>query len=401
MKLRLGPGAMVAAAFIGPGTLTTAATTGASSGLALAWTILFALIATVTLQELAVRSALSTQRDLAALTREFGGAIWGRCFIAPLIVAAIGIGNAAYQSGNLSGAAVGLTVFIPDRFASAVLSLSAVAVILILSNRYQWLERVLVALVVLMAILFFGLAITLVPEILSLSADRLAPRFGSGDSLLVLALIGTTIVPYNLFLHATAARRRWQDTPLSEALREARWESVVAISIGATITLAIMAVSAALLESPSNQSVLNALIDRVDDRLPGLGGPLIATGLLAAGFSSALAAPVAASWAVCGALGLSTDERSTTFKTVALLVLAVGMSLALVASRPQALIVTAQATNAMLLPVVAGILLLIANSQLIPHPWRNGKPANAVAATIILLVTAIAGTKLVALLFTN
>ena len=64
---------MVAAAFIGPGTLTTAATTGASSGLALAWTILFALIATVTLQELAVRSALATQRDLAALAEKFGG----------------------------------------------------------------------------------------------------------------------------------------------------------------------------------------------------------------------------------------------------------------------------------------------------------------------------------------
>ncbi|GIR72057.1 MAG: hypothetical protein CM15mP74_33080 [Halieaceae bacterium] len=115
-----------------------------------------------------------------------------------------------------------------------------------------------------------------------------------------------------------------------------------------------MAVAAVLLESPSNQSVLHALIERVDDRLPGFGGPLIAIGLFAAGFSSALAAPVAASWAVCGALGLSTDERSTAFKTVALLVLGVGTGLALVASRPQALIVTAQAANAMLLPVVAG-----------------------------------------------
>ena len=388
---------MVAAAFIGPGTLTTAATTGASSGLALAWTILFALIATVTLQELAVRSALATQRDLAPLAREFGGAIWGRWLVAPLIVAAIGIGNAAYQSGNLSGAAVGLTAFMPDHFASGVLSLSAVAVILILGNRYHWLERVLVALVALMAVLFFGLATILAPEILSLSADRLAPRFSFGDSLLVLALIGTTIVPYNLFLHATAARRRWQDTPLSEALQEARWESFVAISMGAMITLAIMAVAAVLLESPWNQSVLNALIDRVDDWLPGFGGPLIAIGLFAAGFSSALAAPVAASWAVCGALGLPTDERSTAFKTAALLVLSVGTGLALVASRPQALIVTAQAANAMLLPVVAGILLLIANSQLIPQPWRNRKLANVPAASIILLVTAIAGTKLAAL----
>jgi len=65
------------------------------------------------------------------------------------------------------------------------------------------------------------------------------------------------------------------------------------------------------------------------------------------------------------------------------------------------LIVTAQAANAMLLPVVAGILFLIANSQLIPRPWRNGKLANVLAASIILLVTAIAGTKLAALLSAN
>jgi len=63
--------------------------------------------------------------------------------------------------------------------------------------------------------------------------------------------------------------------------------------------------------------------------------------------------------------------------------------------------VTAQAANALLLPVVAGILLLIANSQVIPHPWRNGKLANVLAASIILLVTAIAGTKLAALLSAN
>ena len=72
MGFRLGPGAMVAAAFIGPGTLTTATAAGASSGLALAWSLLFALIATVVLQELAMRSSLVTQQDLAALARQFG-----------------------------------------------------------------------------------------------------------------------------------------------------------------------------------------------------------------------------------------------------------------------------------------------------------------------------------------
>ena len=145
---------MVTAAFIGPGTLTTATAAGASSGLTLAWSLIFALIATVVLQELAMRASLVTQQDLAALARKFGGPLWGRWLIAPLIVLAIGVGNAAYQSGNLTGAAIGLTTFLPDRFASIILFLCAISSALIFSNRYRWLERSLVALVVLMAMLF-------------------------------------------------------------------------------------------------------------------------------------------------------------------------------------------------------------------------------------------------------
>ena len=206
MALKFGPGAMVAAAFLNAGTLTTATATGASSGTSLAWTILFALVATLVLQELAVRSSLSTQRDLAALARDFGGDQWGRWLIAPLIVVAIGVGNAAYQSGNLSGAAVGLTHFLSDQFTYIVLGISLIAAGLILTNRYRWLERALVALVLLMALLFVGLALSLLPELFTLSPDRLTPRFNSKAGLLVLALLGTPIVPYNLFLHATAAR---------------------------------------------------------------------------------------------------------------------------------------------------------------------------------------------------
>ena len=389
---------MVAAAFIGPGTLATATAAGASSGLTLAWSLVFALIATVVLQELAMRSSLVTQRDLAALARQFGGPIWGRWLIAPLIVLAIGVGTSAYQAGNLTGAAVGLTTFFPERFASIILFLSVIAAILILSNRYRWLERSLVALVVLMAMLFLGLAFTLLPNLLALPAERLAPRFNHSEILLVLALIGTTIVPYNLFLHATAARRRWGKTPLHAALREARWESLIAITIGAVITLAIMSVSAVLLETSSDLSALDALIHQVEQRLPGVGGALVATGLFAAGCSSALAAPIAAGWAVCGAVGLSTDETGPAFKSVSLVVLAIGAGLALLSSRPQALIVTAQAANAMLLPIVAVILLLIANSKFVPDPWKNSKMINLLASAIIALVIALATVKLGALL---
>ena len=391
---------MVAAAFIGPGTLTTATATGASSGLTLAWSLIFAVIATVVLQELAMRSALATQRDLAVLAREFGGPLWGRWLIAPLIVLAIGVGNAAYQSGNLTGAAIGLTTFFPDSFAPIILFLSAIAVMLILGNRYGWLERSLVALIVLMAMLFVGLAVALLPNLLALPSERLTPRFNHSDIYVVTAMIGTTIVPYNMFLHATAARRRWENTPLDAALREARWESFIAITIGVVITLAIMSVATVLLDTPSDLSALDALIHQVEQRLPGVGGALVATGLVAASCSSALAAPIAAGWAVCGALGLSTDETGPAFKSVSMVVLVIGAGLALLASRPQALIVTAQAANAMLLPLVAIILLLIANSKFVPDPWKNSKMINLLTSAIIALVIALAAMKLGALMLT-
>ncbi len=83
---------------------------------------------------------------------------------------------------------------------------------------------------------------------------------------------------------------------------------------------------------------------------------------------------------------------------MALVVLAIGAGLALLASRPQALIVTAQAANAMLLPIVAIILLLIANSKLVPDPWKNSKLLNLLASAILALVIALASVKLTAVL---
>ena len=45
------------------------------------------------------------------------------------------------------------------------------------------------------------------------------PRIPDGGTLTAIALIGTTIVPYNLFLHAAASRTKW---PGGGATGEAR-----------------------------------------------------------------------------------------------------------------------------------------------------------------------------------
>ena len=398
MALRIGPGAMVAAAFIGPGTVTTASLAGASSGIALLWAVAFSVFATLTLQELSLRTALATQKDLATLVRDLGQGAWWGSLLVLLVILAIGGGNAAYQSGNLSGAGIGLSAALPIDFAQVVVVAAALAGLLILFDRYRWLERLLVLLVALMAVLFSGLALLLLPLLLAQSPERLVPTFSSDYLTTALALIGTTVVPYNLFLHATAVRRRWSGESVETALRGARQESMLAILIGGGITCAIMMVASALLSPEAGVEVLPALMAAIDRHFPGGGTLAVGFGLFAAGLSSAIAAPVAAGWAVCGALGWSTDPGSRGFKAVALAVLLAGTLFAVVTSRPTVLIVTAQVTNALLLPVIALVLVVLANSRLMPQPFRNGRTGNLLALAVLAIVLLLALTKLAKLL---
>ena len=55
---------VIAAAFIGPGTVTTAAAAGAGHGFSLLWALLFSTLACVVLQESAARVAIATGLSL-------------------------------------------------------------------------------------------------------------------------------------------------------------------------------------------------------------------------------------------------------------------------------------------------------------------------------------------------
>ena len=105
---KFGPGILVTAAFIGPGTVATASIAGARYGFALLWALAFSVLATIVLQEMSARLALVTRQGLAQALRESYRESWLGSAAVVLVVAAVGVGNAAYQTGNITGAAMGL-----------------------------------------------------------------------------------------------------------------------------------------------------------------------------------------------------------------------------------------------------------------------------------------------------
>ncbi|GAB5379365.1 MAG: Nramp family divalent metal transporter [Aliiglaciecola sp.] len=403
---KIGPALLVTAAFIGPGTVTTASLAGGSYGFALVWALLFSVIATFVLQEMASRLGLATGSGLAQAIREqFTG--WVKWAVVGLIVCAIGIGNAAYQAGNLTGAALGLSSVAPGHLRNWVWVLGLVATTLLYLGRYELLERVLIGLVGLMSLVFFSTMLMASPDWSAMLKGALSFSIPNGSILVVIALIGTTIVPYNLFLHASivAAKRNEskQDpkgpTDLDQAIAENRFDAAMSIGLGGIITLSILACSASVFFATQTQVQTSNIAAQLEPLLGSYANLFFALGLFAAGLTSAITAPLAAAYAVSGALGWNAQLNSPRFRAIWLTVMLAGVLVASLGLKPLAAILFAQATNGLLLPIIALFLIWVMNNSQLMGQHRNGMIGNLIGGLIVLFVSALGLYKLISLFF--
>lgn len=392
---KFGPGLLVTAAFIGPGTITTASSAGAHFGFALLWALLFSLLATVILQEMAARLGLVTRAGLAeALRGYFDSPILGRASVL-LVVAAVGVGNAAYEAGNIAGGALALALVSPLESSHWALVIGAGAALLLLSGRYRLLEGALVLLVLIMSAVFLLAAWRVAPSLPAILEGLFRPSLPPGSVMTVIALIGTTVVPYNLFLHANAVREKWPaSVPTGQALRESRLDTGLSIGVGGLITLAILSTAAAAFFRTGVPFTGESLAVQLEPLLGAWARYVFAAGLFAGGLTSAITAPLAAAYAVCGALGWRNDLAAPGFRLVCLLVLGTGTAFAALGSKPLAAILFAQVANGFLLPVVAVFLLVVMNQRSLLGEHVNGPVANALGTLVVAVATGLGAVKL-------
>ncbi len=387
-------GFIIAAAFIGPGTVTTASLAGANFGFHLVWALIFSIFATIVLQDMAARLGVATGKGLSAGMKDMVSSPWLRGLFIALIVSAIGIGNAAYESGNLTGAAIGLDAFIAIGAGNWAMILGAIAALLLWTGKHQWIESTLVYLVFIMAGVFLLTLLVAMPDIGAMISQAFAPQLDADSITTVLALIGTTIVPYNLFLHASlvAKASRGQDKPT--AIKASRKQSAMAISMGGLITLIVVAT--AMMAFFQQAATMDA--GNMGEQLkPVLGDKaqwFFAAGLFAAGLTSAITAPLAAAYAVCGALNLSDDMRSRHFRIVWLTIIVCGVVVAGAGFKPLPAILFAQATNGLLLPIIAIFLLVVMNKSKALGEFKNGTWSNLAGGLVVSVVVGLGAYKL-------
>ena len=183
---------ILAAAFIGPGTVTTAARAGSGYGMGLLWALVFSILATVVLQEAAARITLGAGQPLGEIIGRQGQS-WNT-----ILFAVIALGCGAYQGGNLLGALAGLQL-LGDVSKWWLLLLGAVGAGILWTGNTTVITRSLAFIVALMGIVFCWVAFGADTAAMDWLTG-LVPKVEEDATVLVIGLIGTTIVPYNLFL---------------------------------------------------------------------------------------------------------------------------------------------------------------------------------------------------------
>lgn len=391
----IGPGTLVAAAFIGPGTVTVCTMAGVNHGFSLLWAMVVSIFATIVLQEMAARLGLVSGKGLAeTVTQQVKHPIlkYGAIF---LMLSAILIGNIAYEAGNISGGVLGMQSLISKPFIGFMgieinilsLCIGCIAFSILFIGNYKVIERTLVTMVVLMSISFIIAAILTKPAIGSIIKGLFVPVIPEKDWLTVIGLVGTTVVPYNLFLHASLVKEKWKGV---SDLKTARKELYVSIIVGGLVSIAIIICGAAIQVSEINNA--SDLAQGLEPLFGNLATYVLSIGLFAAGITSAITAPLAAAYVVKGCFGWKQGIGSLKFRIVWMLVLGIGILFSSTGINPIEVITFAQIANGMLLPIIAVFLWWVMNKKKVLGRYRNSKLQNCIAG-IIVITAIILGAK--------
>ncbi len=387
---------VVSAAFIGPGTVTTVTKAGAYHHYDLMWSVLFAIFAALLLQEASARITILSGMNLGQAISKYFQSHKGRGLILFSVVGTIILGSAAYETGNILGAVEGLHfVFQNVPRIYFVLGIGFFAFLAFSLRSVRVIAQFMGAFVILMGIAFFTTAFFVKPDISAMLKGTFIPKIPnvSGAGLLILGIIGTTVVPYDIFLGSGIIDK-------SQTLKDARFGLSVAIILGGIITMAIMTVGSAITEGWSQKAIQNMdfsfdLIKNVlylNSFIGDLAVYVFGFGMFAAGFTSAITAPLASAITARSVYGINSKKwapKSLYYYLITGGILLVGMTFGILKVKPIPAIITAQALNGLILPFISIFLIIIINDPQVMKENVNSWFSNALMLSVVWLTTVI------------
>ncbi len=211
-----GPGLIVMEADNDAGAVSTYMQAGGQYGLHLLWTLVVLLPICYFVQEMVARLGIATGKGHAAMIYERFGKWWGRFSLLDLLVVNFLTLITEFAAISLALKALGVGPWV-----SVPVSALGLTLMVITGSYLRW-ERIVIALC-LMDVTWFALAFVVHPDWAAVAHATAIPAMPSGgitSSLvfLVIAIVGTTIAPWQLFFQQSCvAEKRLRFADLTSA----------------------------------------------------------------------------------------------------------------------------------------------------------------------------------------
>ncbi len=381
-----GPGLVVMLADTDAGSIITASQSGAQWGYRMVLPQLILMPILYVVQEMTVRLGIVTKRGHGALIRERFGRGWAWLSAFTLFASAIGALLTEFAGVAGVGELFGVSRWVSIPIATAAL------LALALTGSYRRVERI--GLVIGAAELAFLVAMVMArpdPHAL-LEGLKSMPLGNSSYLLLVAANVGAVIMPWMVFYQQGAV----VDKHLSVAtIRQARHDTAAGAVLTQLIMISVVVTVASTIGAHNAETALNTVGDIAGALTPYLGRVggtvLFGLGMLGAALVAAIVASLAGAWGLSEVFGWKHTLNQRPNRATAKFYITYGLAHVLGAALVLAsvdlvnLAVDVEVMNALLLPIVLGLLLAL-EARALPEEWRMSGPRKYIARTLCLVV---------------
>jgi NRAMP (natural resistance-associated macrophage protein)-like metal ion transporter len=385
----MGPGLIVMVGDNDAGGVSTYSQAGQNYGTTLLWTLVLLIPVLIVNQEMVIRLGAVTGVGHAKLINERFGRFWGWFSVGDLFIL-----NFLTIVTEFIGVSLALGYFGVSKYLAVPLAAVALVGITSTGSFRSW-ERFMYVFVV-ANFLVIPLLVLAHPNVGEALHSTFVPSIQGGASstavLLIIAIVGTTVAPWQLFFQQSniidkRITPRWINYERADTVIGA---FVVVIGAGALIAVTAFAFAGTPYAGQFGDA--GTVATALDHTLGSAAGTCFAIVLLNASLIGAAAVTLSTSYAFGDVFGASHSlnhgpGEAKLFYTSFTLMVAVAAGIVLIPGAPLGLITTSvQALAGVLLPSATVFLLLLCNDRAVLGPWANPPWLNAIASVIIAIL---------------
>jgi Mn2+/Fe2+ NRAMP family transporter len=383
----IGPGLIVMVGDNDAGAFSTYTQAGQNYGTRLLWTLLFLVPVLYVNQEMVLRLGAVTGVGHARLILERYGRFWGAFSVIDLFVL-----NALTIVTEFIGISLGLTYLglpkVPGVIVAALLVIAAVS-----TGSFRRFERICMFLIA-GSLTLIPIALALHPPARAIAHDFLVPGLPGGGQfstvmLLIIAIVGTTVAPWQLFFQQSYVIDKRITPRFIRYERVDLWIGIVIVIVGAGAMMAFSTAAFAGTAGQGNFTDTLGVAEGIGAAAGHWAGVLFAIALIDACIIGAAAVGLSASYALGDVLGLhhSLHRRPSEAKAFYAIfsgLLIISAVIVIIPGSPLGLLTEGVQTLAgVLLPSATVFLLLLCNDRGVLGPWVNGRGLNVFSGVVI------------------